>query len=80
MDGSPEPYAKALLAGGIVQQNVDRRAFKLVDPIFVSEGVSSIAALPPILNKVAFLFSALLFLNLRLILCLELHPIYPCCR
>ncbi len=46
MDGSPEPYAKALLAGGIVQQNVDRRVFKLVDPIFVSEGVSSIAALP----------------------------------
>ena len=46
MDGSPEPYAKALLAGGIVQQNVDRRVFKLTEPVFVSEGLSSIAALP----------------------------------
>ena len=35
MDGSPEPYAKALLAGGIVQQEIDRRVFKLTEPIFV---------------------------------------------
>ena len=46
MDGSPEPYAKALIAGGIVQQEVDRHVFKLTEPIFVSEGVASIAALP----------------------------------
>ena len=46
MDGSPEPYAKALLAGGVVQQGIDRRVFKRTEPIFVNEGVSSIAALP----------------------------------
>ena len=46
LDGSPEPYAKALLAGGIVQQDVDRRVFKLTQPVFVSEGSASIAALP----------------------------------
>ena len=46
MDGSPEPYAKALLDPGIVQQNVDRRVFKLNEPIFVSDGPASIAALP----------------------------------
>ncbi len=46
LDGSSEPYAKALLASGIVQQNVDRRVFKLTQPVFVSEGLASIAALP----------------------------------
>ena len=54
MDGSPEPYAKALLAGGIVQQGVDRRVFKLTELVFVSEGVSSIAELPsqdPVPNR-----------------------------
>ena len=46
LDGSPEPYAKALLASGIVQQDVDRRIFKLTEPVFVSQGPASIAALP----------------------------------
>jgi len=46
LDGSSEPYAKALLACGIVQQNVDRRIFKLSEPVFVSQGPASIAALP----------------------------------
>ncbi len=46
LDGSSEPYAKAMLAGGIVQQNVDRRIFKLTEPLFVSQGSASIAALP----------------------------------
>ena len=46
LDGSAEPYAKALLSGGIVQQDADRRVFQLSEPIFVSDGPANIAALP----------------------------------
>jgi len=46
LDGSPEPYAKALLASGIVQQDAARRVFRLTEPIFVSKDSASITALP----------------------------------
>ena len=45
-DGSSEPYAKVLLSGGIVQQEVPRRTFVLTEPVFVSDGPASIAAFP----------------------------------
>ena len=45
-DGSAEPYARALLSAGIVQQDVERRVFQLSEPVFVSDGPASIAALP----------------------------------
>ena len=45
-DGSSEPYAKALLSGGIVEQEVPRRTLVLDQPVFVSDGPASIAAFP----------------------------------
>ena len=46
LDGSAEPYAKAFLSGGVVQQGVERRTFVLGEAVFVSDGPASIAALP----------------------------------
>lgn len=46
LDGSAEPYAKALLSAGIVSQDADRRLFQLSEPVFVSDGPANIAALP----------------------------------
>ena len=46
LDGSPEPYARALLSAGIVQQDADRRLFRPSEPVFVSEGPANIAVLP----------------------------------
>jgi len=45
-DGSSEPYARALLSSGIVQQDIERRTFVLGEPVFVSEGPASLAAFP----------------------------------
>ena len=56
LDGSAEPYAKALLAGGIVQQGVDRRAFQLPEPVFVSDGPANIVALPSAQPGLTILF------------------------
>lgn len=46
VDGSAEPFARALLAGQVVEQEAERRVFVLNEPVFVSDGPASIAALP----------------------------------
>ena len=46
VDGSAEPFARALLAGEVVELDAERRVFVLDEPVFVSDGPASIAALP----------------------------------
>lgn len=45
-DGSALPFVEPLRAAGIAEQDAPRRTFKLMEPVVVSEGDASIAALP----------------------------------
>lgn len=45
-DGSAMPFVEPLRAAGIAEQDAPRRTFKLTEPVVVTEGDASIAALP----------------------------------
>ena len=45
-DGSALPYVDPILEAGIVEQDADRRTFRVTEPIVVQDGDAMIAALP----------------------------------
>jgi UDP-3-O-[3-hydroxymyristoyl] N-acetylglucosamine deacetylase/3-hydroxyacyl-[acyl-carrier-protein] dehydratase len=45
-DGSPLPFAEALRKAGIVEQDAEQEPFVITEPVAVSEGEATLAALP----------------------------------
>ncbi len=45
-DGSAKPYVDPIVEAGIVQQDAERRRFRLSEPIVVQDGEAMLAALP----------------------------------
>lgn len=45
-DGSAAPFADPILKVGLIEQDAQRKVFKIIEPIVVEEGDSMIAALP----------------------------------
>jgi len=46
LDGSCQPYTQAIMAGGIVEQDRDRRGLIIRDPVVVQDGPACLYALP----------------------------------
>jgi UDP-3-O-[3-hydroxymyristoyl] N-acetylglucosamine deacetylase / 3-hydroxyacyl-[acyl-carrier-protein] dehydratase len=46
IDGSCEPYTKAIITGGLVEQNRPREVYVITEPIIVREGDAQLYALP----------------------------------
>ncbi len=56
IDGSAEPFVKALLKAGIEEQDLEKDVFVLDEPVVVSEGSAMLAALPGPTNCLEILY------------------------